>query len=307
MEPNNKVILYKANLCSMRWRLGLPHVHSRRLSRTVLLMPSDFELEDLSNKGRVASTPPDASVGRGLRPPTYLGEPKDSESTTAYWAWATSVMFVALQLKYFKGEIILLTPGPSLSAWSCALIFSPRILLLTIGESRHLTPLESFLALHFGLLLAFSAVGLVVNVIHDTMLSPKQTKWIYRQIPFSTPVPERGGPKTHPLIVSVTSFSLLSAFLSYNTSGAGSLPVLYSVCTGVLGAWGLWEVSGFHFCGYHLSLLTPVLGKIIFAGPVPVSRKTGTDKHTSAFIFGNKASASEQKKRWKREQKEKGG
>jgi hypothetical protein len=104
MEPNNKVILYKVNLCSMRWRLGLPHVHSRRLSRTVLLMPSDFELEDLSNKGRVASTPPDASVGRGLRPPTYLGEPKDSESTTAYWAWATSVMFVALQLKYFKGD-----------------------------------------------------------------------------------------------------------------------------------------------------------------------------------------------------------
>jgi len=117
--------------------------------------------------------------------------------------------------------------------------------------------------------LAFSAVGLVVN------------------IPFSTPVPERGGPKTHPLIVSVTSFSLLSALLSYNASGAGSLPVLYSVCTGVLGAWGLWE--------------------IIFAGPVPVSRKTGTDKRTSAFIFGNKASASEQKKRWKREQKEKGG
>jgi hypothetical protein len=27
-----------------------------------------------------------------------------------------------------------------------------------------MTPLESFLALHFGLLLAFSAVGLVVNV-----------------------------------------------------------------------------------------------------------------------------------------------
>jgi hypothetical protein len=46
--------------------------------------------------------------------------------------------------------------------------------------------------------------------------------------------------------------------------------------------------------------------QIIFAGSALVSRKTGADKHTSAFIFGNKASASEQKKIWKLEQKEKG-
>ncbi|KAI0256808.1 hypothetical protein BJV78DRAFT_309952 [Lactifluus subvellereus] len=201
-------------------------------------MDSDFELDDLSQKRRATSTPSDAS--------TYPQELK--ESTTASWTWATSVI---------------------LSAWSCALIFSPRVLLFAIGESRYLTPLETFLALHFGLLFAFSAVGLVVN------------------IPFSAPVPERDrGPRNHPLIVSTTSFLLLSAFVSYNATGVGSLPVLYSACTGVLGVWGLWAIT--------------------FAGPALVSRKTGAVKHTSAFIFGNKYSASEQKKRWKLEQKGKG-
>jgi len=41
----------------------------------------------------------------------------------------------------------------------------------------------------------------------------------------------------------------------------------------------------------------------MFAGSPLVSKKTGADKHTSSFIFGNKASASSQKKRWKKEQK----
>ena len=58
-----------------------------------------------------------------------------------------------------------LDPSSSLISWSCALIFFPGILLFAIGQSQQImTPLESFLALHFGLLLAFSAVGLVVNV-----------------------------------------------------------------------------------------------------------------------------------------------
>jgi len=88
--------------------------------------------------------------------------------------------------------------------------------------------------------------------------------------------------KTRP----ITSFSLLSAFLAYNTTNAGNLPKLYSACTGLVGIWGLWVIT--------------------FAGPKFISRKTGADKHTSAFMFGNKSSASEQKKLWKREQKGKG-
>lgn len=66
---------------------------------------------------------------------------------------------------------------PSLLSWSCALIFFPRILLLAIGQSQRpqlLTPLESFLALHFGLLLAFSAVGLVINVKPLPSLYPRR-------------------------------------------------------------------------------------------------------------------------------------
>jgi hypothetical protein len=132
------------------------------------------------------------------------------------------------------------------------------------------------LALHFGLFLAFSAVGLVTN-IPSSLTDPE-----------SSPAREArdNGSAAHPLIVPITSFSLLSAFLSYNTTGAGNLPKFYSACTGLVGIWGLWVIT--------------------FAGPKLISRKTGADKHTSAFIFGNKSSASEQKKWWKREEKGKG-
>ena len=74
----------------------------------------------------------------------------------------------------------------------------------------------------------------------------------HTQIPSSVPVPARAenGPPAHPLVVPVVSFALLSAFLSYNTTGAGSLPKVYSACTGLVGIWGLWVVSGF-FEWYH--------------------------------------------------------
>jgi len=213
------------------------------------LMSSAVELDDLSNKRRASSSPLDASVDPGPVPLTT--NPEDSrEGTTASWTWAASGILLS---------------------WSCALIFFPRILLFSIGQSQQsMTPLESFLALHFGLLLAFSAVGLVVNI--PSPPSPAA----------ALPQPDKKGPPIHPLIVPITSFSLLSAFLSYNTAGASSLYLIYSTCMGLVGIWGLWV--------------------IMFAGPTVVSRKTGADKHTSAFIFGNKSSASEQKKRWKREQ-----
>jgi hypothetical protein len=70
-------------------------------------MSSDFELEDLSNKGQAASTPPDASLDPGLRPPTYVEEP--GESTTTTWAWATSVMFVEQSILREHSD----RPGPA--------------------------------------------------------------------------------------------------------------------------------------------------------------------------------------------------
>ena len=43
---------------------------------------------------------------------------------------------------------------------------------------------------------------------------------------------------------------------------------------------------------------------MVFQGPKTISQKTGADKHTSSFMFGSKASASEQKKLWKKEREE---
>jgi hypothetical protein len=70
-------------------------------------MSSDFELEDLSNKGQAAPTPPDASLDRSLHPPTYLEEPK--ESTTTSWVWASSIMFVEQSIFKERSD----RPGPA--------------------------------------------------------------------------------------------------------------------------------------------------------------------------------------------------
>lgn len=40
--------------------------------------------------------------------------------------------------------------------------------------------------------------------------------------------------------------------------------------------------------------------KLVFSGPPAISRKTGADKRTSSFIFGNKSAASVKRKLWKR-------
>ncbi|KAI9509639.1 hypothetical protein F5148DRAFT_723973 [Russula earlei] len=212
-------------------------------------MSADIALDDLSGKLRTSSSiPPDVSGSI----PCPASPEESREGATPSWTWATSAI---------------------LFAWSCALIFFPRVLLFAIGQSQQqLTPFESFLALHFGLLLAFSAAGLITNVPSSSPAS---------LLPERAEDGRKGQPSRHPLIVPMTSFSLIGAFLSYNTAGAGSLPKIYSACAGLIGIWGLWA--------------------IVFADPAPISRKTGADKHTSALIFGNKSSASEQKKRWRRE------
>ncbi len=134
-------------------------------------MSSDFELDNLSNKSRATSTPPGASIDANLAPPQT--DPQEvRESSSASWAWAASAMFVARHIISSDGHSDNPRPRSSLFVWSCALIFLPGVLLFAIGQSQRLTPLESFLALHFGLLLALSAAGLVVNVIRSRFISP---------------------------------------------------------------------------------------------------------------------------------------
>lgn len=93
------------------------------------------------------------------------------------------------------------------------------------------------------------------ETFHSSYLPPPfQTQKItesfthtHTQIPSAAPVPARAEKEPlahHPLVVPMASFALLSAFCSYNTTGAGSLPKLYSACTGLVGIWGLWVVSG---------------------------------------------------------------
>jgi hypothetical protein len=43
---------------------------------------------------------------------------------------------------------------------------------------------------------------------------------------------------------------------------------------------------------------------MLFADSSYISKKTGADKHTSAYLFGNKKAASAQKKEWKARQKQ---
>jgi hypothetical protein len=38
--------------------------------------------------------------------------------------------------------------------------------------------------------------------------------------------------------------------------------------------------------------------KAVFGTSSSISKKTGADKHTSSFLFGNKSAASVQKKQW---------
>ena len=52
------------------------------------------------------------------------------------------------------------------------MIFLPRLLMFATEQSQQLTPLESFLALHFGLFFASSAIGLVINVMALLDASP---------------------------------------------------------------------------------------------------------------------------------------
>ncbi|CAE6437571.1 unnamed protein product [Rhizoctonia solani] len=96
-------------------------------------------------------------------------------------------------------------------------------------------------------------------------------------------IQQYGVPRNHPLLIPLTSGFAFIAFLGYNKpiDEIGSLGFLVFIGNGI--------------CALYGSFL------ILFNGPTVRSKKTGADKHTSSFLFGNKNAASVQKKKWRKE------
>jgi len=207
-------------------------------------MSSEIEMNNLSrtNIGRTEldnsdNDLPDDTVGR--------------DYTISTWAWTSSTIFILLAL---------------------CLIAAPRLLLFVSETASYtdrrttLTPLESFLAIQFGILLSALSIALIFN------------------IPSTSPAPDqRCTSPNHPLLIPVGFACALTALVSYNTSGVGPLASIFCLGSSIIALWSFWV--------------------IMFAGSSSVSKKTGADNHTSSFIFGNKAAASSQKKQWRKEQK----
>ncbi|KAI0336560.1 hypothetical protein GY45DRAFT_1350267 [Cubamyces sp. BRFM 1775] len=212
-------------------------------------MSNEIELEDLSKRTGSSSSNSKPTTGKVLPEDADVLSPKDDGVITA-WAWTSALLLLVLAVP---------------------LILSPRLLLFLsetgIERRAALTPLESFMAVHTGLLLFAVALALIFNIPPDNM-----------------EVTSKGEAHGHPLLGPLSSVCVLISFIAYNTTSVGGLSFLICLGSGVIGAWGLWAV--------------------LFSGPSYLSRKTGADKRTSRFLFGNKAAASVQKKLWKKGQRE---
>ncbi|KAF8447732.1 hypothetical protein L210DRAFT_849900 [Boletus edulis BED1] len=154
-----------------------------------------------------------------------------------------------------------------LASFSICLLAFPRLLLFLAepsGGRATLTSLEKYLALHLGVILGILAITIVAVLPND----------------WPTGLQPRTVPSYHPLLRPVTAASLVMALLSDNRS-VGTLTTTVLVGSSIVGLFGLWM--------------------LVFSGPPDISRKTGADKHTSSFIFGNKSAASVRKRLWKKE------
>ncbi|KAF9246314.1 hypothetical protein BU15DRAFT_70415 [Melanogaster broomeanus] len=160
------------------------------------------------------------------------------------------------------------TSAAALAAFALCLLAFPRFLLFlaeTSGGRGTLTSLEKYLALQLGIVLGTTAVTIVSTIPNE---------W-----PTGSP---RKDLQTHPLLVPMTAASLMVTLASYNNRAVGTLATAMLWGAGAIALFGLWI--------------------LVFAGSSAISRKTGADKHTSSFIFGNKSAASVKKKLWKRDQ-----
>jgi len=126
------------------------------------------------------------------------------DGTIGLWAWTSATFFLV---------------------FSTTLILFPRFLLFLAepsGGRNVLSALESFLAVQLGIVMSAVAFTLVVT------------------IPDTSPTSFQRDVNTHPLLMPVTSTSLLLAFLSYNKSGVGSLGSFVFLGSTVVGLFGLW-------------------------------------------------------------------
>ncbi|KAH9951463.1 hypothetical protein B0H21DRAFT_284442 [Amylocystis lapponica] len=201
-------------------------------------MSTQIEMDDFSRSTAKASSSSTPNI-----PSTDA-----DDQVVAFWAWASSALLLLLAIP---------------------MTLFPQFLLFlaeTSGAERRTvpTPLESFLALHAGILLVALALALIFNVPSAPVLVTQSSS--------------RG----HPLLAPLSGACVLIAFLSYNTKSVGSLAFFVFLASATIGTWGLWS--------------------ILFEGSSYKSRKTGADKRTSRFLFGNKAAASAQKKQWKERQ-----
>lgn len=205
------------------------------------MTPEDIPLRMLPEETSVPHPPDSAYKSTDDVTPV-----RDSE-TTFHWAWGAAAVLVATAIP---------------------LLLFPRFILFLAESSGNgarttLTPLESFLALHIGIMLVAIASTLVLNIP-----SPADLLTSKHRSP------------GHPLLGPLSAACTLIAVISYNTKSVGSLSLLVSLGSGAIGLWGFWA--------------------IMFEGTSSFSKKTGADKHTSRFLFGNKAAASSQKKRWRK-------
>ncbi|KAJ1309769.1 hypothetical protein OPQ81_006535 [Rhizoctonia solani] len=155
---------------------------------------------------------------------------------------------------------------------SCLLLFPRFLLFLSTPPNRlareSLTPLEQFLSTQLGIGLLVVSFTLVTSIpSHHPADAIKQYHSAHN----------------HPLLIPLTAGFAFIAFLAYNKP------------TDEIGSLGFLVFMGNSLCALYGSYL------ILFNGPTVRSKKTGADKHTSSFLFGNKNAASIQKKKWRKE------
>ncbi|EDR14321.1 uncharacterized protein LACBIDRAFT_306033 [Laccaria bicolor S238N-H82] len=153
-----------------------------------------------------------------------------------------------------------------LAYWSSTAAALLIVLAVCFALCSFSTNLETFLAQHLAIFFIAIAITLVVNIPSST----------------PPPLPAEFNPN-QPLLVPLSAAAIISAFFAWNSRATSPLVTLFFLVDIVIGLWGLWA--------------------LVFNGPAVLSKTTGADKHTSSFIFGNKASASKQKKRWKSERR----